>query len=278
MIKLLTLLLCATSVLADAAKSLCGTYISEEAKVAAEAQFRANKVESSLVPGAYTPASLNIYFHIIHPDHSGSTDVSQATLKEQMRIINIGFSDPKIHWKLGGVTHTVNPNWYRMRVWSSDEVNMKAKLRQGGAADLNVYVVGRVIDGDMSRAGYSTFPWDYPGNPQFDGVLLAAWSLPGGELPYNLGHSLTHEAGHWVGLLHPFQGGCYGDGDFVADTPAEGQETYGCPTNKDTCRGGGPDPIHNYMDYSDDTCKNHFTKGQIKRLRDQIATFRGIPW
>jgi hypothetical protein len=35
--------------------------------------------------------------------------------------------------------------------------------------------------------------------------------------------------------------------------------------------------IHNYMDYSDDSCLNNFTPGQIVRLRDQIAAFRGIP-
>jgi len=35
--------------------------------------------------------------------------------------------------------------------------------------------------------------------------------------------------------------------------------------------------VHNYMDYTDDSCMNNFTEGQIVRLRNQILTYRKIP-
>jgi hypothetical protein len=44
---------------------------------------------------------------------------------------------------------------------------------------------------------------------------------------------------------------CVGVNDLVADTPSQYWPTYGCPIGEDTCPDHpGLDPIHNYMDYS----------------------------
>lgn len=171
---------------------------------------------------------------------------------------------------------------------------MKGNLRNGDAATLNIYTVGFNNDGNRGLLGYATFPADYDSKPTNDGVVLLYSTLPGGSnKPYDEGRTLTHEVGHWVGLYHTFQGGCKGDGDHVDDTPAEAEPSEGCPIGRDTCPSDGEDrkglspirlrtvlmispAVQNYMDYSDDSCMNNFTPGQIDRLQQQIEKFRGI--
>jgi hypothetical protein len=50
--------------------------------------------------------------------------------------------------------------------------------------------------------------------------------------------------------------------------------TARCPIGKDTCSEPGLDPIHNYMDYSDDPCYNQFTQGQALRAQDAWLEWR----
>jgi hypothetical protein len=77
-----------------------------------------------------------------------------------------------------------------------------------------------------------------------------------------------------MGLYHTFQGGCAG-GDRVDDTPAQAVQTSGCPSDPiDSCPGGGPDPVNNYMDYSDDACLTEFTAGQKDRMDAMWKLFR----
>ena len=84
-----------------------------------------------------------------------------------------------------------------------------------------------------------------------------------------------HEVGHYLGLYHTFQGSCTGNGDYVDDTPAQddGDNIYNC-WNMDTCTSPGNDPIHNFMNYTDDDCITEFTNGQSDRMDYMVATYK----
>lgn len=168
---------------------------------------------------------------------------------------------------LKGVDRHFRTRWHR----DLSSRKYRKRTRIGGARTLNIWIVG------FDYLGVATFPWDYARRGRVDGVRIDHRTLPGGPLAhYDEGKTVTHETGHWLGLFHTFQGGCSVENDSVDDTPAQQTATAGCPADvKDTCPAApGTDPIHNYMDYSYDSCMNQFTPGQEQRMREMWTAYR----
>jgi hypothetical protein len=89
---------------------------------------------------------------------------------------------------------------------------------------------------------------------------------------YNQGRTLTHEIGHWFGLIHTWGDENCGT-DYCEDTPlaADGNLSLSCRQVLANCNGKKtPQMIENYMDYSVDTCMNVFTKDQSLRMREVL--------
>jgi len=120
---------------------------------------------------------------------------------------------------------------------------MKRSTRVRGYDVMNVWSTS------TSFLGYAYYPTDDKHRLATDGIVIQYGSVPGGPIEnYNEGKTLTHEAGHWFGLAHTFQGGCTPTNDGVNDTPAQSSPASGCPEGRDSCDLPGLDPIRNYMD------------------------------
>ncbi|EAU84609.2 metalloprotease [Coprinopsis cinerea okayama7 len=258
----------------------CGTVIDQDAVVAAESHFASHKVPVLQQGRIHTPeTTIKVYFHVIAANETLPGGwIPDSQIQAQIDVLNHDYASTGFVFKLEKVNRIINEKAFRdLGPDQAIQDEVKASLRVGGVQDLNVYTVGFGAEHNNFLLGYATFPVDYSSKPWDDGVVILYSSLPGGSMTnYNGGQTLTHEAGHWFGLYHTFQGGCEGDGDYVDDTPPEESPSRGCPIGRDTCPGDGPDPIHNYMDYSVDSCMEEFTLGQTKRMKEQLATYRGF--
>ena len=224
-------------------------------------------------------ATIPVYFHVITDGATGA--LTDAQIATQIAVLNNTFSAGEggaatgFSFTLAGVTRTNNAQWFNANPGGTGEHTMKQTLHRGGANALNIY---STTAGDYLGWAYLPDITTKPGQAYLDGVVVD-WESMLGTSPryagqYDQGETGTHEVGHWLNLEHTFYGGCNAKGDFVDDTPAQKTATRGCPEGKDTCKEPGLDPIHNYMDYSDDACYTEFSAGQAARAVAQYLHFR----
>jgi hypothetical protein len=217
--------------------------------------------------------TINVYFHVINKGTGlANGDIPQSQIDAQIAVLDNAYA-PDFAFTLVTVDRTTNNAWYTATPGSTAEKQAKKALHKGGYADLNIY--SNNMGGGL--LGWATFPKmnPKPGKVLQDGVFILYSSVPGGSAdPYNEGDTATHEVGHWLGLYHTFQGGCNQTGDRVDDTPKEQSPAFGCPIGRDTCTAPGLDPIHNFMDYTDDACMDHFTPGQFHRAGSIFQSIR----
>ena len=166
---------------------------------------------------------------------------------------------------------------------------------------LNVWLVEQICvscsPGDCLVAGFSSFPADH--GTDLDGIVIESRPWHNNREPCEFIKVGMHELGHYFGLYHTFQGGCFNNdchrhGDKVCDTPPDnnfniyrdhpclqGGSYNSCNTDG---RDNDPDNPYsgldvddlndNFMDYAPVACLSSFTQGQIDRMHHAILEAR----
>ena len=250
---------------------------------------------SSTTPaGQYATISvyrIPVVFHVIRTT-GGNGNISAAQIQNQVDILNEDFRalagtpgapgfDTGIEFYLPttdpqgqpstGITYSTNNNWF----------NDGGSYWNSLAWDPNRYLNIYTNNGGGALGYVPDLPQGGIVGQKSDRVVVL-WSTVGRNAPYgapfNQGRTVTHEVGHYLGLWHTFDRGCglasscYTTGDVICDTNRESFPTNGCGNGKSSC--GSPDPVNNYMDYSDDRCMWEFTSEQARRMRCTLEFWR----
>ncbi|MEM6398586.1 MAG: M43 family zinc metalloprotease [Bacteroidota bacterium] len=260
----------------------------------AEARYRNAISQPSQQLQGNNIITLPIVFHVIH--QNGPENLSDERIIEALEWVNEAFAhqgyyqqgfgvETGIRFCLAkqdpdgnpttGITRHISP---LTNVTFAQDVEMKDIARWDPLRYVNVYICNQLCrdENNCGVAGYAYYPF-FHGEP-FDGVVMGANYV--GSTPGYM--TLTHELGHYLGLAHTFDGGCFNDdctfdGDMVCDTPPDDDTSASfcdspansCSTDTDSGNlpSDLPDMVQNFMDYGYWQCRSAFTQGQADRMQ-----------
>ncbi len=228
-----------------------------------------------------------VVFHIIHIN--GPENISNEQVHDAIRVMNEDFNKLTPNWSsvqpefvdivadmgvtfklaqldpngncTNGITRTVSS------LTNSGDQNMKNLINWPRNRYLNIWVAANA----QGAAGYSMYPGTVASGwgVAADGiVVLSTYVGAIGTSNMDRSHTLSHEAGHWLNLMH-----CWGNSndpglasncnedDGVSDTPLTKGWTS-CNLRGESC--GSLDNVENFMEYS--YCSKMFTEGQKNRV------------
>ena len=217
-----------------------------------------------------------VVFHIVH--QYGNENISYGAIQAAIEQMNKDYrkmrsdtssiveefkpiaADTKIEFRLAKKDPDGNCTMGVTRTYSSATNNGGENAKEiAGSWDNSKYLnVWTVKSMSGNTAGWSYYPGTAP--DEWDGIIL---------LYDYINVALTHEAGHYLGLPHPWGStnepgmidNCDID-DGIEDTPNTIGHTS-CVLNDVTC--GSLDNVQNFMDYS--YCYRMFTNGQAEVMR-----------
>lgn len=275
------------------------------ASFAQDKLLRLQESESMSSISKATVLYIPVVFHVLH--NNGIENISDEQILNAMEILNRDYrklnvdannvhsdfqgmpADMDIEFRLAtkapdgtcfnGITRTVNAisnngSDGNAQVTAIINGNDVYQGQWPGNRYMNIFVCGEI----GGAAGYTYTPNNWIGSSMYNGIwVLHNYVGSIGTSSIYSSRTLTHEAGHWLNLSHPWgsnnnpgdPASCSTD-DGVDDTP----NTIGvtsCNLNENTC--GPRANVENYMDYS--YCSKMFTQGQVNRARNALQSSIG---
>jgi hypothetical protein len=248
------------------------------------------RAEGNRKAGAVTDYTIPVVFHVLH--NWGIENISDAQIHDEIAILNRDFNsqnsdtsqvvaafkalvgDAKVHFQLA----SIDPNGICTNGIIRHQV---VNTVFGGAANeyaftwphdkyLNFYVV-RSLAAAINYAAFTKMPGS--GAPAAEDVIVTKHQYVGSigtGKPLN-SRILTHEVGHWLGLLHTWGSGNAGatcGDDSITDTPVT-KGFNSCNLNfAAQCNPPVIENMQNFMDYS--FCTVMFTHGQAQWMKNLL--------
>lgn len=246
-----------------------------------------------------------VVFHIVYK--SSSQNIPENRILDQLRVINEDYqklnkdtinipaeftsvaANVNIQFclatrdPLGRVTNGINRKATNRSEFDMDfdDENLKRLSYWPSDQYLNVWVANlsnKILGYAQFPSGSSITDLNYNVPASLDGVVVNYQTVGFNQNSsyYNKGRTLTHEIGHWLGLIHNWGDNFCGN-DYVDDTPVQDSSNGSMKPNNcvdhSYCTGTQQlDMSNNFMDYSPDVCMNMFTLGQRQRMHSAIAS------
>lgn len=262
-----------------------------------------------------SPITIPIVVYIVH-DGTSTINITDTQVQSQLTALNNYFQPLNINFCLAtkqgtnpipvnsnstqstpGIIHVNNSTLsnHDVSIASQQQLINGTTVSEQVSPDnyLRIWVVKDILENGSPTGilGYSPTPL-IPS--ALDGVVIK-YSVFGDNTNctncynllanYNQGKTLIHEIGHYLGLYHTFQDGCLGSnsdfcsekGDKVCDTPQSSYPITNCDNVINSCPENiDNDDLANFMGYTIDQCKNHFTLGQKERMLSVVYSLRSI--
>lgn len=230
-----------------------------------------------------------VVVHILHMD--GPENISDAQVHSMIQALNEDYNksnpdigdvipeyssvvaDVGITFKLAKKDPSGNPTSGITRTFSDKTLNgyeYTSSMLSPWPREkyLNIWIVKSMgVEHDDNVAAYAMYPSSVHHYPEYDGIV-SRYNYAGfiGEASEATRHVVTHEAGHYFSLMHP-----WGDSpldamecgdDNIADIPPTGPS--GCELSRSICTPGVIENVQNFMTGS--YCFRMFTEGQKEKI------------